>query len=110
MNDVYFDPRAGEISLNSPSHRGHNETHRFEKRGGGGIYHEKRIRGDWDPITELIISPASVKIARYYRARNRRDRSWASERKGGGFVRDSEVGRRFREWNFNPLRGGIYRD
>lgn len=66
MNDVYFDPRAGEISLNSPSHRGHNETHRFEKRGGG-IYHEKRIRGDWDPITELIISPASVKIARYYR-------------------------------------------
>lgn len=84
MNDVYFNPRAGEISLNSPSHRGHNETHRFEKRGGGGIYHEKRIRGDWDPITELIISPASVKIARYYRARNRRDRSWASERKGGG--------------------------
>lgn len=65
MNDVYFDPRAGEISLNSPSHRGHNETHRFEKRGE--IYHEKRIRGDWDPITELIISPASVKIARYYR-------------------------------------------
>lgn len=42
--------------------------HTVSRREGGGIYHEKRIRGDWDPITELIISPASVKIARYYRA------------------------------------------
>lgn len=108
MNDVYFDPRAGEISLSSPSHRGHNETHRFEKRGGGGIYHEKRIRGDWDPITELIISPASVKIARYYRGIEGIEVGLLKGK--GGFVRDSEVGRRFREWNFNPLRGGIYRD
>lgn len=60
------------------------------RREGEGIYHEKRIRGDWDPITELIISPGSVKIARYYRPRNRRGRSWSSKRKGGEGTKKGE--------------------